>query len=151
MVEPCTFVIFGSTGNLARIKLMPALYHLEEAGRLPEGMVVLAFGRRPWDSERWRTEVAGMLKEAVRGGVKQEIYERFTQRLQYFQGDLGDADSYQRLRQTLETPGYPGNAVFYMAIRPAEFGVVSDHLAAVGLQEERSGWRRLGSAWLGRR
>lgn len=143
MVEPCTFVIFGSTGNLARIKLLPALYRLEEADRLPDAMVVLAFGRRPWDVERWRTEVASMLRETVGGGGKQETYERFAQRLQYFQGDLGDAESYQRLRQTLETPGYPGNVVFYMAIRPAEFGVVSDHLAAVGLQEERNGWRRL--------
>ena len=35
MIDPCTFVIFGATGNLSQKKLMPALYHLELAGRLP--------------------------------------------------------------------------------------------------------------------
>ena len=33
--DPCTYVIFGSTGNLSRIKLMPALYHLDVANQLP--------------------------------------------------------------------------------------------------------------------
>ena len=46
MIEPCTFVIFGATGNLSQIKLLPALYHLEEAGKLPDGMKILALGRR---------------------------------------------------------------------------------------------------------
>jgi glucose-6-phosphate 1-dehydrogenase len=35
-LSPCTLIIFGSTGDLSRVKLMPALYHLEAAGRLPE-------------------------------------------------------------------------------------------------------------------
>ena len=44
--EACTLVIFGSTGNLATVKLLPALYHLEAAGRLHPDTVVVAYGRR---------------------------------------------------------------------------------------------------------
>ena len=46
MLEPCTYVIFGATGNLCVNKLLPALYHLEQAGRLPEGMTIVGHGRR---------------------------------------------------------------------------------------------------------
>ena len=52
MTEACTYVIFGATGNLARIKLIPALYHLEAAERLPAGTMILATGRRPWSREK---------------------------------------------------------------------------------------------------
>jgi len=46
MTEPCTLVIFGSTGNLARNKLLPALYHLEAADRVHEKTRIIGFGRR---------------------------------------------------------------------------------------------------------
>ena len=60
-VDPCTYVIFGATGNLSRIKLMPALYHLDAANRLPVGTRILAVGRRPWDQEKWLSEVRDMV------------------------------------------------------------------------------------------
>ena len=57
-MEPCTFVIFGATGNLARNKLLPALYHLEQAGRLPGETALVGVGRREWSDEQWRRYVA---------------------------------------------------------------------------------------------
>jgi glucose-6-phosphate 1-dehydrogenase len=144
MLEPCTFVIFGATGNLSQTKLLPALYHLEAAGRLPAQMAIIGFGRRKWDDARWREEVGALLDGRVRGGLSSEVFGHFRERLHYFQGDLSDPQSYQRLRQTLtETPELPDNLVFYMAIRPAEFGVVSEQLAGVGLSQEVNGWHRL--------
>ena len=144
MIEPCTFVIFGATGNLSYNKLLPALYHLEEAKRLPDAMRIVSFGRRDYDDEGWRSEVEGVLNSRVRRGLHAEVFQRFARRLHYFQGDMNDADAYRRLRRTLsEESHFPDNVVFYMAIRPAEFGVVSDLLAESGLNVEDSGWRRL--------
>ncbi len=144
MIEPCTFVIFGATGNLSQNKLLPALYHLEQAMRLPEGMTIVGFGRREWSTEQWREEVAGLLKTRVRNGLDEKIFAHFRNRLHYFHGDLDNAESYQRLKTLLLSGNqFPGNLVFYMAIRPAEFGTVSQHLAAAGLHEEDGGWRRL--------
>ncbi|SCZ55191.1 glucose-6-phosphate dehydrogenase [Thiohalomonas denitrificans] len=144
MNEPCTFVIFGATGNLAQNKLLPALYHLEEAGHLPEEMAIVGFGRREWSSDEWRKEVSTILKPRARLGLQPGIFERFSSRLHFFQGDLSDAQAYTRLRKALfEDIHCPDNLVFYMAIRPAEFGLVAQHLADVGLNKEETGWRRL--------
>ncbi len=144
MREPCTFVIFGSTGNLARNKLLPALYHLEAAGRLPPQMAIVGFGRRPWETPHWRKEVEADVGPRARGGLDGEVFGRFQQRLHYFRGDLGDLDSFRALARFLaETPELPGNVVFYLSIRPQEYGLVARTLAAVGLNNEERGWRRL--------
>ena len=144
MLDPCTFVIFGATGNLSHNKLLPALYHLEDAQRLPEAMRIVCFGRREYDDLAWCDEVREVLSTRVRRGLNDDVFERFAKRLHYFQGDLNDPEAYRRLRRTLsEGSHFPDNVVFYMAIRPAEFGVVSDLLAGSGLNVEDSGWRRL--------
>jgi len=144
MLEPCTFVIFGATGNLSKNKLLPALYHLEQAGRLPAWMPILGFGRREWSDEQWQEEVASILAPKVRNGLDSQTFAKFRERLHYFQGDLDEARDYSRLKELLDKrDDFPDNRVFYMAIRPAEFGAVSEHLSGSGLNHEESGWCRL--------
>ena len=65
-LPPCNFVIFGATGNLASNKLLPALYRLELAGKLPESLNFVAFGRREWDDSAWRAHVREVLAESVK-------------------------------------------------------------------------------------
>jgi glucose-6-phosphate 1-dehydrogenase len=143
VIDPCTYVIFGATGNLARVKLMPALYHLEVVGRLPEGTMILAAGRREWDRTRWVEEVRGMIEARARGGLAEEVFERFSRRLFYFRGDLTDPATYPALRDLVSSShDFPTNIAFYMAIRPAEFGVVTANLSEAGLLDESQGWRR---------
>ena len=144
MSDPCTFVIFGSTGNLARNKLLPALYHLDAVSRLPQEMAIMGFGRRPWDTSQWREEVASILETRVRGGLDDRVFERFARRLHYFRGDLNDPEAYQRLQVALASSSeFSDNLVFYMSIRPAEYGLVARSLAQVGLNRQDDGWRRL--------
>ncbi len=145
MTDACTFVIFGATGNLAQNKLLPALYHLEEAGRLPDKAVVLGVGRRDWDDEAWRREVEDTLAPRARpAGLDRAVIPRFRQRLYFSPGDLNDKATYQALRERIEhSTELPENVIFYMAIRPAEFGTVSANLAKVGLHKQTNGWRRL--------
>ena len=142
--QPCTYVIFGATGNLSRIKLMPALYHLEIAGRLPEGTVILATGRRPWNRDKWIAEVKEMLMAKARDGLNEEVFEHFKQRLHYFEGDLSETGMYSKMRDFINNdPTFPQNMAFYMSIRPAEFGTVAQHLSESGLLNEKQGWRRV--------
>jgi glucose-6-phosphate 1-dehydrogenase len=142
-MDPSTLVIFGATGNLARIKLMPALFSLEAGGRLPDRMVILAFARRDWDESQWREEVGGMLKEKF-GTVDTKVMERFCQRLRFFQGDLDEAQSFLDLRKYIDgDDSLPSNMAFYMAIRPSEFGSVISNLGEAGMLKEEHGWRRV--------
>jgi glucose-6-phosphate 1-dehydrogenase len=144
MLDSCTFVIFGSTGNLSRNKLLPALYHLEEAGRLPQQMAIVGFGRREWDSERWRDEVGRLVGEHARNPVHEEVLTRFSQRLHFFRGDLDDAEAYAGLRDFLaDNPACPPNIVFYLSLPPADYATVAGSLAAVDLHREEQCWRRL--------
>ena len=57
MNDACAYVIFGATGNLATTKLLPALYHLDQAGRLRPGMRIICSGRRPFAAEEWLAQV----------------------------------------------------------------------------------------------
>jgi len=139
-MDDCTFVIFGATGNLARVKLLPALYHLDIAGRLPEGLKVVGFGRRDWSDESWRAQVQEMF---AGDGNDPAVLERFCARLSFFRGDLGAAEVYPALRDYLRDGQFSPNLIFYMAIRPADFGKVSRHLGEVELNRENGGWRRL--------
>ncbi len=144
MIEPCTFVIFGATGSLAQLKLLPALYHLESANKLPEGSKVIGFGRRDWSDSQWREEVRRTLAPKVRDGGKAENMDRLLARMHFQQGDLKDAASFGALRDHIYTnTEFPRNIIFYMAIRPAEYGIVTQNLAETNLATEDGGWRRV--------
>ena len=60
-IDPCTLVLFGASGNLSRIKLMPGLFRLDAAGRLADDMKILSVGRGELSREAWQAEVKGML------------------------------------------------------------------------------------------
>jgi len=144
MLEPCTFVIFGATGSLSKLKLLPALYHLEAADKLPEGMHIIGFGRRHWNDEHWREEVRAILEPKVRQGLDEQIFARLRERLHFFEGDLEELESFHHLRQNIEgSETYSQNVVFYMAIRPGEYSVVNHNLSASGLHVDDGGWRRV--------
>jgi glucose-6-phosphate 1-dehydrogenase len=144
MTTTCTYVIFGATGNLSREKLMPALYHLEVARKLPEGTRILATGRRDWSDEKCISQVRGWVEQKVRGRLDETIFQQFASRLSYCKVDLTDDSAWQGLAACLQPAnGMPQNMAFYMAIRPADFGPVVASLGGVGLLEESAGWRRV--------
>lgn len=144
MLEACTYVIFGATGNLSKRKLLPALYHLEAAGRLPEGMNVIGFGRREWSDDQWRAEVGDLLAPQVRLGINAEVLARLSARLHFFRGDMETAQSFGYLNELISNnEKFSKNVIFYMAIAPAEYSTVVRHLSEVGLTKEDHGWKRV--------
>ncbi len=135
MQTPCSFVIFGATGNLATKKLLPALYHLEQAKRLPEMMDFIAFGRREWDNDAWCDHVRTSLQAKLKDQYDKECGERFLARFSYVRGELHDVAAYTRLKEALSDPhmGSYGNVVFYLAIKPSDFSGVIKNLDESGL------------------
>ncbi len=144
MTDSCTYAIFGATGNLSRIKLMPALYHLDQAGKLADDTRVLAMGRRDWSREHLLEQVRAWVGAAVGEGFDEAVFGRFAQRLDYFRGDLREADTYRRLGELLrDQAAFPDNIAWYMAISPGDFGVAVRQLHEAGLLDETHGWRRV--------
>jgi glucose-6-phosphate 1-dehydrogenase len=134
MAGPCYFVIFGATGHLASQKLLPALYHLEAAGRYGDELRFIAFARREWGREDWLGHMATLMREVLGDRFDAKIYDRFAARFDFVSGELQDPAAYERLKQEISKPreGSCENLVFYLAIPPTEFTVVIDELDRAG-------------------
>src|SRR6202044_3198804 len=68
--DPCIVVIFGASGDLTKRKLLPALYHLEQAGNLPENFAVVGVARRPLEDS-----FAADMKEGIVSGGGVDVNE----------------------------------------------------------------------------
>ncbi len=136
--------IFGAGGNLSRRKLIPALFRLEAAKRLPEQAVILGCDIVPRERAEWLETVSGILKALYPQGIDETALQRFLARWHYFALPPGDDAAYARLQQYLERDGgFPANIVYYMAVRPSDYPHIVDKLGGVGLLRQKNGWRRV--------
>ncbi|CCQ72269.1 Glucose-6-phosphate 1-dehydrogenase (G6PDH) [Magnetospira sp. QH-2] len=137
-------MIFGAGGNLSRIKLMPALFRLDLAGRLPDNMAILASSLEEWTREQWIEQVVDMLDAKYPEGYDKKAFARFSERLHYHPNPIGDETAYPKLKEKLEdTSTFPPNIAFYMSVRPSEFPNIIEKLGNEGLLKETSGFRRV--------
>jgi glucose-6-phosphate 1-dehydrogenase len=121
------FVAFGVTGDLAKLKTLPALYRLERRGLLE--CPVIGVAADDWTAERLR-EHARRCIEAAGDAVDQRALDRFAARLSYVSGDLAHEATFDRVAEALGSARTP---VFYLEIPPSLFGSVVEGLAAAGL------------------
>ncbi len=144
MLEPCTMLIFGATGNLASHKLLPAIYHIEAAERLHPDSRILGFGRRAWSDEDWRGQVRALLAERLSTKLDESVLTRLLARLHFVEGDLEQPDSYRHLVERLHgNVGLSGNLLFYLAVAPSHYAPIVEQLTAHGLTAQDHGWSRL--------
>lgn len=147
--EPCALVIFGVTGDLARKKLLPAVYDLANRGLLPPSFVVLGFARRDWGDGDFESLAHKAAKAYARTPWRDEVWARLAGNIKFVGGSFDDNDAFDRLASTLQalrqSHGIPGNAAFYFAIPPAAFPVVLKQLARTGMADNATcgGWRRV--------
>ena len=143
-IDPCTLVLFGASGNLSRVKLMPGLFRLDAAGRLPDDMAILSVGRSPVERDAWLADIKGMLDAKFKNGYDQKVFQRFIARNHYFENASGDADAYKKMSATLgNAKTFPQNFAYFLSVRPTDFAPVVEQLSAVGLLDESKYWRRV--------
>jgi glucose-6-phosphate 1-dehydrogenase len=120
-------VIFGITGDLARVMTFRSLYRLEARGLLDCPIVGVAFDDWTLEQlvERARDSIVAAGEELDDG-----VFERFSKRLSYVSGDFSDASTYQRVAKAIEGATVP---VFYLEVPPSLFGTVVSGLAEAGL------------------
>ena len=145
---PCAVVIFGVTGDLARKKVVPAIYDLANRGLLPPAFALVGFGRRDWDDEAFSNEVYQLVKAHSRTPFRQVIWDRLAEGCRFVQGNFDDESAFARLAETLEKldaeRGTGGNHGFYLAIPPKSFPAVLEQLCNAGLPKSQEGsWRRV--------
>src|SRR5262252_10152373 len=91
VVEPCTIVIFGASGDLTERKLIPALYHLFKDRQLPAEFRILGFARREKTDASWREELRAALGMFSRTKpVDEAVWTAFAGSIHYCRGDISD-------------------------------------------------------------
>jgi glucose-6-phosphate 1-dehydrogenase len=148
-VDECAMVIFGGTGDLARRKLIPALYNLEREGRLPKGFAVIGLSRGAQSPEEFRAlhrEATAQFSHVK--PLDSAVWERLAARIFPLAGDLNNPRTYDQLREVLQevdrTCGALGNRLYYFATPSSEFPAILRRLAAAGLvhREGSRPWSR---------
>ena len=143
-IDPCTLVLFGASGNLARVKLYPGLFRLDLIGRLPTELKILAVGRQLVDLATWRADIKSMLDAKFKKGYDAAAFERFIARNFYHANPPDDADAFIKLKNTLSNESvFPQNLAYFLSVRPVDFAPVVESLAKVGLTNEDKFWRRV--------
>lgn len=147
MPQPATMAIFGVTGDLARRKLLPAIYNLKLDRLLPVGFSVVGIGRKEMSDEEFREFVRTSLEEFSRRPLEPAVWESFAQGLRYCAMDFQDAGSYAGLSRTLDEVdaerGTGGNRVFYLSVPPSLFTPIIDCLGESGLNRQEDNFARL--------
>ncbi len=147
MTQPNTvIVIFGGTGDLARRKLVPALFQLACKGRLPERFHILGAARPEMTDDQYRDLMWQSLQEFSDLAVREEEWSHFARALHYTDVDLTSEEGYNRHKWQLtkfEEDWQTPNCLFYLSIAPQLFDPVIRGLAESGLAAEEESWRRV--------
>lgn len=145
---PSGMVIFGVTGDLARKKLLPAVYDLAHRGLLPAGFTLVGFGRREWSKQDFEAYVRQAVEAGARTKFDENVWRRLAEGMQFVTGAFNDNEAFDTLAATLsemdQTRGTNGNWAFYLSVPPEHFANVVFQLDRSGMAESnKHQWRRI--------
>jgi glucose-6-phosphate 1-dehydrogenase len=134
---PSVLIMFGVTGDLARKKLMPAIYDLANRGLLPPGFSLVGFARRDWEHEDFAQITYESVKEHARTPFRDTVWQQVSEGVRFVPGEFDDDAAFDRLaecvRQLDQERGTGGNYAFYLSIPPKFFPTVVEQLKRSGL------------------
>jgi glucose-6-phosphate 1-dehydrogenase len=135
--EPCTVVIFGGSGDLARRKLVPAVYNLLLDSLLPSNYAVLGLGRKTMSDEEFRASCRDGILKYSRQKLDDAKWGAFEGHLAYHAGSIEDPEFYRQMKTRLEAlearHRLPANRIFYLAIPPTQFAAACEGLRQAGM------------------
>jgi glucose-6-phosphate 1-dehydrogenase len=145
---PSGLIIFGVTGDLARKKLMPAVYDLANRGLLPPGFALVGFARREWADQDFMEVVHESVKSYARTPYREDVWRQLSAGIRFVAGDFDDNAAFDRLGETIaqldRDRGTMGNHAFYLSIPPGSFPLVTEQLRRSGLATPKDNeWRRV--------
>jgi glucose-6-phosphate 1-dehydrogenase len=146
--DPCCFVIFGATGDLAHRLVIPALYNLAATGLLPDKFCIVGIARKAMSNDALRDSLMKGLRKFATRPVDDAIAKHLLECLTCIVANPSEPTSFDSLREQLErleaTRKTGGNRLFYLATPPDAFAPISRELGRAGLlREENGAWRRL--------
>jgi glucose-6-phosphate 1-dehydrogenase len=131
--DDCVIVIFGGNGDLAQRKLLPGLFHLQQAGLMPAGFRIVGCSRTEMSDDEFRSVARSAVEQYGRMPADDQRWEPFAGLLSY----VGTADGLDRLAKTVtdaqrEIGGTP-RLLHYLSVPPAASAGIVGELRATGL------------------
>lgn len=123
-MEPITFVLFGATGDLARRKIVPALFELYQKGVFVSGSQIVAFSRRDWQDQDYRD----FITQSISTEDKEKVGE-FLKTIQYVSGTFDAPEGYIKLKEVTKH----NHVIIHLAVPPNAHTQVINNLNKVGV------------------
>ncbi|MGB4415906.1 MAG: glucose-6-phosphate dehydrogenase [Paludibacter sp.] len=148
-IENQILVIFGSNGDLAKRKLLPAIFQLFIDNLLPEHFVVLGAGSQEKDEQTYRIDVRESLNTFVNKTVSDNALQldNFLEKIYYKKVNNQTEEDFGALKEYIDQLSakleIPQNIVYYFSIPPFLYEVVAASLVKYGLNTEENGWKRI--------
>src|SRR5258708_30843153 len=102
VTEPCTVVLFGASGDLAKRKVIPAMYDLVIHNGLGPRYAIVGFARTPMSDDAFRTALGEASKSISEvGPIDSKQWDDFASNLYYSLGDYSDSQAYAQLARRL--------------------------------------------------
>ncbi|WP_397541994.1 glucose-6-phosphate dehydrogenase [Roseovarius salis] len=135
-VEPFDLVVFGATGDLARRKILPGLFHRFVVGQMPQEARIIGVARSEMSVEAFRDAVRDTLAEVAPGAARDDdTLSRFLHRLDYMAVDATGEAGWNDLAQALRPEAV---RAFYLSVAPSLFGPIAERLSGHGLATPES-------------
>src|SRR5687767_8613862 len=143
--DPCVLVIFGASGDLTKRLLMPALYNLACDGLLPEQFALVGADIVELSTDQFRAKMSdekdGIQKFHTRRKFDPAVWEKLVAKFHYVQAkdDAGYANLKEVVRKLQAEHKTGDNVLFYFAVSPKIFGLISNNLAKAGFKDATEG------------
>jgi glucose-6-phosphate 1-dehydrogenase len=128
-------VLFGATGDLARRKLLPGLFHLGEAGLLPERYRIVCASRDALTDDEFRAFAHVAVDEYGRRPAGGEAWDEFSRLLSYVDSDAGPRALAETIARAEAEVGDEAQRLHYLSVPPAACAGIVEALGANGLAE----------------
>jgi len=136
--EPCSVILFGASGDLAKRKVIPAMYDLAQHNSLGERYAIVGFARTPMTDESFRATIGEAAKTISEvGPIEPAKWDAFSSNLYYSAGEYRDQNSYAQLAKRLAEidaeKKLGGNRLFYLSTPPEVYPDIVEQLGRAGL------------------
>jgi glucose-6-phosphate 1-dehydrogenase len=138
---PCAIVIFGASGDLAKRKLIPAIYEMARENLLNDSTYVVGYSRSEMTDEQYRKVAREAVQQHARTKpIDEALWKKIEPRIYYTQADYGSAEDQARVGATLgrldKKFGCKGNRLFYLSTPPETFDDIISRLGERSLAEK---------------
>jgi glucose-6-phosphate 1-dehydrogenase len=136
--DACTVVLFGASGDLAKRKVIPAMFDLARHNSLGPQYAIVGYARTPMSDDSFRGSIGDAAKNMSEiGPIDPKKWEEFASNLYYQPGEYGRAEDFaklaQRLKELESEKKLAGNRLFYLSTPPEVYKDIVEQLGKAGL------------------